>query len=38
VKHPTHAYSKAGRYTVKLTVTNAGGSNTLTRTNYVRVK
>jgi len=37
-KHPTHAYAKKGFYTVKLTVTNPGGSNTLTRTNYVRVK
>jgi PKD repeat protein len=38
VKHPTHAYTKAGRYNVKLTVTNAGGSSTLTRYNYIRVK
>ncbi len=37
-KNPTHLYSKAGSYTVKLTVKNAGGSsNTLTKTNYITV-
>jgi C1A family cysteine protease len=38
LKQSTHAYTRKGFYTVKLTVTNAGGSNTLTRTNYIRVK
>src|SRR4029434_10574039 len=32
---PSHVYAAAGVYTVKLTVTGPGGSNTLTRTNYV---
>ena len=34
---PSHVYSAAGTYTVSLTVTGPGGSNTLTRTNYVTV-
>ncbi len=34
---PSHVYSAAGTYTVALTVTGPGGSNTLTRTNYVTV-
>jgi PKD repeat protein/DMSO/TMAO reductase YedYZ molybdopterin-dependent catalytic subunit len=34
---PSHIYTKAGRYTVKLTVTNTGGSNTMTKTNYIVV-
>ena len=33
----THTYTAAGTYTVDLTVTNAGGSNTTTRHNYVTV-
>ncbi len=32
---PSHVYSAAGTYTVKLTVTGPGGSNTQTRSNYV---
>ncbi|AKB82584.1 cell surface protein [Methanosarcina barkeri 3] len=36
-QNPTHKYSKAGVYTVKLTVTNAAGSNTVTKTNYITV-
>ena len=36
-KSPSHAYSTAGTYTVSLTATNAGGSNTLTRTGYITV-
>ena len=28
---------KTGRYTVKLTVTNAGGSNMITKQNYIVV-
>jgi beta propeller repeat protein len=36
-QNPTHKYSKAGVYTVKLTVTNAAGSNTATKSNYITV-
>ncbi len=36
-QNPVHTYSKAGSYTVKLTVTNAAGSNTTTKTNYIKV-
>ncbi len=34
---PTHTYGVAGTYTVSLTVSNAGGSNTSTRTGLVTV-
>lgn len=34
---PTHTYSAAGTYTVGLTVTGPGGSNTHTRSNYINV-
>jgi beta propeller repeat protein len=37
VKNPTHQYSSIGRYTVSLTATNADGSNTLTKTDYIKV-
>ena len=37
VKSPTHKYSTAGNYTVALTATNAAGSNTITKTNYIKV-
>jgi PKD repeat protein len=33
--NPSHTYTSAGTYTVSLTVTGPGGSNTLTRTNYI---
>ncbi len=36
-QNPIHSYTKTGRYTVKLTVTNAGGSNTITKKNYIIV-
>ncbi|MDW5549944.1 PKD domain-containing protein [Methanosarcina sp.] len=36
-KNPIHKYSKAGNYTVSLTVSNAAGSNTLTKSNYIKV-
>jgi len=36
-QNPTHTYSKAGKYTVKLTATNEGGSSTATKTNYITV-
>src|SRR4030095_3534334 len=37
VASPSHTYAAAGSYTVSLTVTGPGGSNTQTRTNYVTV-
>ena len=37
VKNPSHTYNSAGTYTVALTATNAGGSNTNTKTNYLTV-
>jgi len=36
-QNPTHKYSKVGSYTVKLTATNAKGSNTATKTDYIKV-
>lgn len=35
--NPTATYFTPGTYNVKLTVTNANGNNTLTRTNYITV-
>jgi PKD repeat protein len=37
-KSPSHTYSKAGRYTVYLTVKNAAGSNTKIISGYITVK
>jgi len=37
LQNPTHKYSKAGVYTVSLTVKNTHGSNTVTKTDYVKV-
>jgi PKD repeat protein len=34
---PSHTYTTAGTYSVNLTVSNAGGSNTLIRNNYITV-
>jgi len=36
-KDPTHTYKKVGVYTVKLSVTGMGGTNTVTKTNYINV-
>jgi len=36
-KNPTYTYTNAGTYSVKLTATNAGGSNAITKTNYITV-
>jgi PKD repeat protein len=36
-KNPSHQYMTVGTYTVTLTATNAYGSNTVTRTNYITV-
>ncbi len=37
IKNPAHKYSKAGNYTVTLTVSNAAGINTVTKPGYIRV-
>ena len=37
LQNPTASYFTPGTYTVTLTVTNANGSNTLTRTQYINV-
>ncbi len=37
VQNPSHSYANAGSYTVALTATNAGGNNTMTKTNYLTV-
>jgi len=37
VQNPSHDYTSAGDYTVSLTATNAGGSDTATKTNYISV-
>lgn len=36
-QNPTHVYSIKGTYTVTMTATNAGGSNTVTKTDYIAV-
>ena len=36
-RNATHTYSSAGAYTVSLTASNAAGSNTSTRTDYITV-
>jgi len=36
-KNPSHTYSSAGTYTVKLTTTNSKGSDTKTRVGYITV-
>ncbi|WP_229391627.1 PKD domain-containing protein [Methanosarcina sp. DH2] len=36
-KNPVHTYSKAGLYSVRLTASNADGSNTLTKSSYIIV-
>lgn len=36
-QNPTHTYSNPGKYTVKLTTTNAVGSGTVTKTDYITV-
>jgi PKD repeat protein len=37
LENPSHTYVSAGSYTVTLTATNAGGSNTITREDYITV-
>ncbi len=36
-RHPAHEYESAGTYTVSLTVSGPGGSDTETKTNYITV-
>lgn len=36
-RNPVHTYSKAGKYTVSLTVRNKAGSNTATKSDYINV-
>jgi len=36
-RHPIHTYTAPGTYTVSLTVTSAGGSNTMTKMRHVTV-
>ncbi|MGC9516171.1 MAG: DUF3344 domain-containing protein [Methanomicrobiales archaeon] len=38
LKSPSYTYTKAGTYTVKLTVKGPGGTNTQSRTKYITVK
>jgi PKD repeat protein len=37
LQHPTHTFTHGGAYTISVTATNAKGSNTLTRPDYVVV-
>ncbi|RPJ77030.1 MAG: PKD domain-containing protein, partial [Alphaproteobacteria bacterium] len=36
-RNPAHTYDKAGKYAVSLTVSNAAGSNTVTKSGYIIV-
>ena len=36
-QNPTYTYNTVGTYTVKLTVTNSSGTNSITNTNYITV-
>ena len=36
-QNPVHTFSKAGKYTVTLTASNAGGSSSVTKSSYITV-
>ena len=36
-QHPVHTYQSGGKYTVSLTTSNAGGSNTTSKIKYIGV-
>lgn len=36
-QNPTYTYTTPGNYTVKLTVTNSAGTNTIIKTNYITI-
>ena len=38
LQNPSHTFGAVGTYTVSMTATGAGGSDTLTRTNYITVQ
>lgn len=38
LRNPSHDYSSAGTYSVSLTVTNASGTNTVTKNSYITVQ
>jgi len=37
IGNPTHPYTKAGTYSVKLTVSNGAGSSTITKNNFLKI-
>jgi PKD repeat protein len=37
-QHPSHTYTELGTYTVTLTVVNAHGTDTLTKTNFIQLR
>ena len=37
LQSPSHTYTKGGIYSVNLTATNAGGSNSIVKTNYITI-
>jgi len=36
-QNPSYTFTTVGKYSIRLTATNSAGSNTLTRSNYIRV-
>jgi len=38
LKHPGHTYTAAGAFTVTLTASGPAGTDTFTRTNYIRAQ
>jgi PKD repeat protein len=37
-KYPSHTYSKTGKYTISLTVKNAAGSSSITKSKFIIIK